>query len=131
MSKEFGYFEGIGDEILEENKVGTHYGITKRQWLTDPKVKGSKINDHHSKYVVGHIVEPKISKSLDSPYEDMLAFRGAIDLSNDLGKSYYDRIQRNDPTVGLSIEYTADVEITPKGSRISNTKIDGVGKNNF
>ena len=126
MDDRYGYFDGLADDALPEQLEGTHFGVTKKQWLTDPQVRGAPLDDHHSHYRVGHIVEPKVCASVDDPTVDMLAFRGALNLSDPLGRSYHERIQRGDPTVQFSIEYTQDIQVTPLGKRVTGTTVNGI-----
>ncbi len=106
-----GFFNGLADEPISDEREGEVLGFTKRRWMSDPTIPGAPLDAHHDQRAVGKLLYPFIGESVDAPKREMLAFRGGIYLDDERGRELHRRIVAGDPEVGLSIDYTTHVDV--------------------
>lgn len=103
-----GMFDGFADKPIPEDRAKTHFGFTRQQWTTNPRIRGAPLNPRHVRTRIGHVISPYIGQHPKKKC-DMLAFRGALYLDDPLGERLYQKIRNGDSDVFLSIDYDTAV----------------------
>lgn len=118
-----GEFDGNADSPIDEDRALSVLGLTRRQWLSDPRITGTSLNPRHARARrIGEVLQPYIGKTRKAPVRDMLSIIGGLYLDDPEGRQYYECLMRGEP-IYLSIDYETRIENGVK----TGTELKGIG----